>query len=196
MSDKLNQALADSIQVIDDALPKEMMAQLAPFYEGGYWDYEWKTPNSDFLCWGSLFAGVGKASAIKVIEGQADNSEEARVLRSIWQYIQQTYLPNQDLLRISGAAFTYGSDGYIHSDNDHLEYLSILIYIHPEWKAEWGGHIAYYNLERTEILKVIAPMSGRMIIAPGFIPHRPFAPGRDVQQLRACINYRSRTRET
>lgn len=196
MLSKANKLLADSIRVIDDALPKEMMEQLLQFYYGEYWKSDWVTSGTDYYFWGRNFGGAGNAIEIDNIESQLNNTEESKTLGRIWHYIRDHYVPDQVLLRIAGAAYTNGSDGYIHVDNAQPDYLSMLIYIHPEWKTEWGGEIAYYTPDRTDIIKFVSPMAGRLVIAPGFIPHRPFAPGRDVNHLRACINYRSRKRES
>jgi SM-20-related protein len=193
MLTKENQILADSIQVFDNALPEKMLAGLQSLYQVN-WSYGWGVSSSLYPCWGSLFEG-SICPRQGALDDAVSQSAESSKLRRVWHHIRDTYLPDQELIRSGGVAYTYGTEGPVHSDSDSADALSILVYIHPQWEAAWAGDLAYYTLDRTDVIKVVSPRPGRIVIAPGFIPHRAYAARRDVDHLRACINFRVRSRE-
>lgn len=190
-----NEQLLASIQVIDGLFNQAALKDLLYFYHAELWHANWKTSGTDYTFWGTRLLGTGQADTLSNCEHQFAESARNAFLGRIWYAIRDLFLPDHELIRCAGAAYTYGRDGAIHTDNDEPGYASMLLYIHPEWQSSWGGEIGYYSLDQSELLTMIAPTPGRLIIAPGNIPHRPFAPGRNVDQLRACLNFRSRPKK-
>lgn len=190
-----NEELEKKIIVVDDLFSANAMSGFEHFWRAGIWKFDWKTSRTEYNFWGTRFMGVGDASNLTNCEHQFAESPEHAFLGSVWYAIRDRYLPDHELIRVAGAAYNHGADGFIHTDNEADGYMSILVYVHPRWSLHWGGEIAYYTLDRSDILKVVSPVPGRLVIAPGFIPHRPFAPGRSAEPLRACLNYRSRPKK-
>lgn len=190
-----NEELLASIKVVDDFFSEAALRELEYFWRAPIWKYDWKTSGTEYNFWGTRLMGIGQAEALENCEHQFTQSKMHAFLGRIWYAIRDQHLPGHELIRCAGAAYNQGADGFIHTDNEAEGYTSILVYVHPVWEPHWGGEIGYYTQDRSDLLTLIAPKPGRLLIAPGFIPHRPFAPGRNVESLRACLNYRSRPKK-
>lgn len=72
-----------------------------------------------------------------------------------------------------GAGYSRSFNGdslQLHTDfnwNDQMKVhrmCSFIIYLNPEWKEEWGGHLQFTDFNRQKVIQNVAPMFNRAII--------------------------------
>jgi Rps23 Pro-64 3,4-dihydroxylase Tpa1-like proline 4-hydroxylase len=65
---------------------------------------------------------------------------------------------------------TNGSSLKLHTDfnwNDELSLnrsLSLILYLSPEWNADWGGGLDFWDFDRTKKITSVAPIPNRLLL--------------------------------
>jgi hypothetical protein len=190
-----NESLVDQIVVIDDARLPKQVKEYQYFLRQEMWACNWTTEHYEYTNWGALFMGGSDATGLENCEDDLFGSRRAYLLGKFWNYIVEHHLPGHELLRFWALAFTHGMDGHVHIDGKEPDYYTTLLYIHPQWEAAWGGELLYFDQDMHDIVKVVEPKPGRIVIAPGNIPHRISPPTRDTDNLRGVVGFRSRMRQ-
>ena len=86
---------------------------------------------------------------------------------------------NYSLERFYFNGQSYGMDGCFHVDNCEK---TVLLYVSP-YDKEWGGF--------TQVGEdIIAPITGRMIVFDGMIPHKGFCFSRQACPMRISLAYK------
>lgn len=129
------------------------------------WSYGWKS-NSDvnFGHWNTDITRTGVNNNIDATDRLPE------VFLPIWAKIKAQY-PKAVLTRCYANQHTFGTEGYIHTDTNRKEDQTCIIYMNTEWDADWGGETAFFNNDKTEILKSVLPKFGRFVVFPGSIQH-------------------------
>lgn len=63
-----------------------------------------------------------------------------------------------------GGKLSLHTDYGKHSENGLYRRLNLLLYLTPDWKEEWGGHLEMWRKEPRTLLKKILPSFNRAII--------------------------------
>lgn len=63
-----------------------------------------------------------------------------------------------------GGKLDVHEDYNFHKETGLHRRLNVLLYINPDWKEEWGGHLELWDKEMTLPVKKIAPKFNRMVI--------------------------------
>jgi hypothetical protein len=87
---------------------------------------------------------------------------------------------------------TSGLPGAIHIDCDVEGWITGLVYVHPEWRAEWEGETLFYDDAREEIIRAVVPKPGRVVLFDARIPHTARPPGRWCSRMRTSIAFKLR----
>lgn len=129
------------------------------------WSYGWKS-NKDinFGHWNTDITKTGINNNVDVSDRLPD------VFVPIWAKIKEQY-PEAILTRCYANQHTFGTEGYIHTDTERKEDQTCVVYMTPEWDADWGGETVFFNNDKTEILKSVLPKFGRTAIFSGNIQH-------------------------
>lgn len=59
---------------------------------------------------------------------------------------------------------------HVHADYTYLaelrldRRLNVLLYLNPDWKDEWGGHLGLWNKDGSKLVRKIAPVANRLCI--------------------------------
>lgn len=184
------QALADRVRVIDQAIPAELQGQLSRLVERPIWAHGWKSNSQDdkYSFWHTHFGGGDLNSRANCLE----EIKAHQPIHLLWDLLSKTVLQGHEPLRAYGNGHTFGCEGYIHVDNrDTDNYYSTLIYANKDWKAHWGGETLFYGLDQKDIIKACAALPFRVVTFPGHIPHKANAPARDCPHLRTAIVFKS-----
>lgn len=110
-----------------------------------------------------------------------------KIVWDIWTKIN--FDQDRSIVRAYVNAYTYGTEGSIHTDSDRDDSKTHLIYINPSWKPEWAGETVFFV--NNEIFRAILPKPGRMVEFPGNIPHDARSVSRLSNVLRKVLVYKS-----
>jgi len=64
----------------------------------------------------------------------------------------------------SGGKLSLHVDYNIHKDTGNFRVLNLLLYLNPDWKEEWGGHLELWNKKEKRMEKKITPIMNRAVI--------------------------------
>ena len=93
-------------------------------------------------------------------------------LFDIWENIKP-HLPDGDntgVNRLYFNGYTYGTDGYIHTDDPwiareyHEPSETCMVYLNTQWNYQWGGETVIINGDTKDIDYSILPKCGRLFI--------------------------------
>jgi SM-20-related protein len=185
-------------RVIDDFMPAPLHKELVQFFREPIWFYGWKSnskkeqaPNGH---WNVFFAGYMQGDGEHNCEAELAENEFFAPIEALWQLLKAGPLAEHEPVRVYANAHTYGTDGYVHTDSEDLNYFSTVCYLHPEWKADWAGETMFFNTNRDDVTQAVFPRPGRIVSFHGAVPHAARAPSRDCPALRVCLVFKTRLR--
>ena len=117
------------------------------------------------------------------INDQRDIPVEDRWFGGAPHSIQQAYQkicklhPDHKLMRLIINGQTQGMHSGIHLDSTHDNVRTYIIYLNPEWKAEWGGATRFYtDVTGQQLIHEQLPEPGLMVGYPGDTWHQGCGP--------------------
>lgn len=166
------------IRVIDNSDLIEYIKPIRKLANSRGYTYGWHSnKNMRYMHWNVKFV-----SGRKHMRYDLQNSlpEEAKQL---FDYGREKYFPaHKHVLRAYCNSYTYGTEGYIHTDSLDLTDMTIIFYMCDEWDPNWAGETAF--VENGDVVKSVMPKPGRAVIFPSHMLHV----GRSVS--RECVNIR------
>ena len=121
-------------------------------------------------------------------------------VRFLWENIQQVLGP-RTLVRAYCNGYTYGTDGYIHTDDSETirKYgegaisETVIVYLNNEWKMDWGGEtIVLGEGEAAGDIEVsIIPKYGRTFVFDSHRQHAARPLSRACSELRQIIVFKT-----
>lgn len=153
------------IEVFDDIFfPAELQILDEIISEQGY-TFGWKSHvNKEYRHWHLHFGGdEHNVTPVEILQ-----HEVHPIIWSMWGKVAPL-VNNQKLIQIYSNAYTYGTEGTIHTDSRKPEDKTVLVYLNKEWNPEWAGETIFLN--NNEIVKAVLPKYGRTVIFPGNVPH-------------------------
>src|SRR5258707_1275606 len=87
------------------------------------------------------------------------------------------------LIRCYLNGYTYGTDGYFHSDSNRADEHTVIVFMNDEWEPDWAGETVFLD-ERGDIVRSVLPKRNRAIIFAARLRHA----GRGVS--RKCVELR------
>lgn len=181
------------LEILDDVVPASLARSIADLLGQPIWKFGHQSNGSRdrFSFWSTKFAGGDGNSRVSCL-GELSKSEAFAPILGLWEMLERTLLVGHEPLRVYANAHTYGSEGYVHVDNQDTEnYFSTIYYAHPTWLANWAGDLAFYDVERCDTVASIFPKPGRVVSFPGYIPHCVRAPSRDCPEIRLSLVFKS-----
>jgi hypothetical protein len=67
-------------------------------------------------------------------------------------------------------AMTFGTEGYPHTDTQVASDTTVVVYLNPEWKADWAGETVFFD-SSDDVVKAVLPRFGRVSVFPGNMLH-------------------------
>ena len=112
----------------------------------------------------------------------------------IWKKIKRIF-GERNLLRCYFNGYTYGTEGYIHTDQvktiPGYRQETILIYCTKEWHADWAGETQFLAEDQQEIVYSTLPLSNRIVCFDSSIPHVGRSVSRRYQGLRTILAFKT-----
>jgi hypothetical protein len=120
-----------------------------------------------------------------------------RPLEDGWKLLSATQMDpgtaapcwNMKLIRCYANGYTYGTDGYFHTDSVRSGDLTVIIFICDEWHRDWGGETVVDN---GKTYWSYLPRPNRVLVIPSDMPHAARAVSRKCNKLRTTLMYKCR----
>lgn len=109
-----------------------------------------------------------------------------------WKQVRDVHLPNNRLIRAYWNGYTYGTDGYFHTDSQRTGETTALLYTVPTWDADWAGETVVERPDGTCI--AVIPRPNRLLLFPSEWRHCARAVSRRCETIRVVMVLKNRRR--
>jgi hypothetical protein len=155
----------NGISQLTQVFPEDLLKIVSEHIDNVPWKYGWASNRSfEFTHWNHSFAKGSPENGLDI----SDNLPEP-ILRA-WNHLKVNYLGDQTLLRCYTNSHTYGVEGYPHTDSKRAVDNTIVVYMNPEWRREWGGETTVYDGDT--IVHAELPKYNKGLIFPGAAVHQ------------------------
>jgi SM-20-related protein len=115
-------------------------------------------------------------------------------LFTVWNEIQEQ-IGRRPLLNVYLNGYTYGTDGYAHTDIDvHFKNgthdVTILLYLNTKWDKNWGGETVFFD-SNDDIIRAVLPKFGRFVVFPSATMHGARPLSRSCPVLRHVLVFKT-----
>jgi hypothetical protein len=114
-------------------------------------------------------------------------------LPDTWDYIRNNpqavgppTMARWRLIRCYANGYTYGTDGYFHTDSDRADEITVILYMCDEWDWDWAGETVIREGGG------YIPAPNRALIIPSNVPHCARAVSRKCTSLRTTLMFKCR----
>ena len=155
------------INVKEGIIPTKLLDKCLNYLDKGNWVYGW--PSDKAIAFGHWNLNITNTS----INNPTDVSDKLpTVFLDVWSIVNKEFFGNKAVLtRCYANRYTYGTEGYIHTDTERAQDQTCVVYMNDEWDPNWGGETSFYTADKSEIIKSVLPLYGRTAVFPGNIPH-------------------------
>jgi SM-20-related protein len=188
--------MSDEIVVVDEALPPEAYEALARFLASQPMVYgSLSNARSDpHGHWSGKFSAAGRHNLADVGFVLEENPAFA-ALDAGWKILRDAHLAGSLLIRCYLNGYTYGTDGYFHTDSDRSDEHTAILYMNDKWDPDWGGETAFLDAHG-EIVKAVLPKKNRVVIFPSHVRHAGRGVSRKCVVLRQTLIYKARKKRS
>lgn len=173
------------INTVNNILPIELAVAVYNYCNRLQWSYNWTSNKklSPYYHWNSsLSSGL--------LHNTLDITQTVdKPIIDAWHYIQANYLSGHKLIRCYANSYTYGTEGYPHTDSLRNQDVTTILYITKNWLREWGGETIIYD--GNNIIQAILPDFNSGIIFSSNIPHCARGVSRICSELRTVLVFKS-----
>ena len=128
------------MQRLVDVIPQDLLGPVQDHIKDSGWTYGWHSNRElGYAHWNIDFAQADSSNGLDVSHSLPTS------LAMVWQHLQQNHFPNTILQRCYTNSHTYGVEGYPHADSSRSGERTLVIYLNPEWRREWGGETMIYD---------------------------------------------------
>lgn len=117
-------------------------------------------------------------------------------VQKIWNLLIENF-GNRQLLRCYLNGYTYGTDGYAHTDEikelskyREVNFETIIIYLNDDWHIDFAGETVIFNSEK-EIERSVLPKFGRILIFNSRMLHSARPLSRICTDLRLVLVFKT-----
>jgi SM-20-related protein len=186
--------VSEDILVLDEFLPRhtyDALAQLissAPLVYGSRSNFK-TDPHGH---WSRDFVAAGAHNLADVADVLGADESVAPV-NAAWKFLRDTRLPNNVLVRCYLNGYTYGTDGYFHTDSQRPDEYTTIFYMNDYWEPDWAGETVFLG-EDGDIIKAVLPRPHRAVLFPSGTPHAGRSVSRKCMVLRKTLIFKARKR--
>jgi len=186
---------ADEIRLIDDFLQPALYDELTKLISNESLVYGSRSnlrtdPHGH---WSRSFV---EANRMNLADVSSDlRHERLASLARAWEFLRDTQLTNDVLIRCYLNAYTYGTDGYFHVDSKRRDEHTTIVYMNDYWEPDWAGETVFIDTQG-EILKSVLPKRNRAIIFPADVEHAGRGVSRKCTALRRTLVLKTRKRRS
>lgn len=182
----------DQPKLIDNFLPDQIYRDLRDLVRGSPLSYGAKS-NHETDPWGHL---SWKPIPFDGAENLADcrNFTEFKLVEPAWEETNRRWLDERKMMvpvRCYANTYTYGMDGYMHTDSHREGDLTIIIYICDKWMYDWAGETVVLSRDKKTYWSFV-PVANRAVILPSNLFHAARAVSRMCPEARTTFMFKVR----
>jgi hypothetical protein len=191
-----NLAMNEDIHVVDDFLPPGAFESLSRFISKEPMQYGSRSNSKSdpHGHWSRKFVTDNSYNLADVSHELEENVRYAP-LNDAWKFLRDSFLANGLLIRCYLNGYTYGVDGYFHSDSQRADEHTAIIYMNEEWEPDWAGETVFLDANG-DIIKSVLPKKNRAVIFNANIQHAGRSVSRKCTVLRKALIYKTRNRRS
>jgi|TARA_R110002020_G_scaffold427466_3_gene636842 Rps23 Pro-64 3,4-dihydroxylase Tpa1-like proline 4-hydroxylase len=164
-----------SLLIIKDNVVDEAIFKLAhEEVNKGIWEFKNKSHDEDLNYGWTAFSYQEKINKL-ITEGRFN---ESNIMFNLWKNVEERFqvkkIYNQKLGRIHFNAGPPLADQTSHKDtyDAYNKDITIVLFLHNEWKIEWGGEFILYDSSHSIITGGAFPMPNRAVAFPSYLYHK------------------------
>ena len=184
--------MTTDIQLLDDAFPAALYDELSRLISSEPLSYGARSNalSDPHGHWSRKFV-PGGAHNLADIAGLLRQKEELCPLNAAWEHLKNVHLQHSVLIRCYLNGYTYGTDGYFHTDSDRKDESTVVVFMNETWDPDWAGELAFLDAAG-DILKSILPRRNRAVIFPASLSHAGRSVSRQCVELRKTLIFKAR----
>jgi SM-20-related protein len=185
-----------TIRVIDDFLPSDVYERLESFVAAEPMLYGTRShfQTDPHGHWSRQLVKAGQHNLANIAAALEANAA-AQPVAAAWRRLRDSELPGNVLIRCYLNGYTYGTDGYFHTDSDRPEESTAILYLNERWDPDWAGETVFLGAEG-DIVKSVLPKRNRAVIFPGNVWHAGRGVSRKCLILRQNLVFKTRRRRS
>lgn len=176
------------VRVSDDVLDKKLVADLRDHIINRGFKYGWNSNSEvEYGHWNTFFAGKSKKNR-KPVDGELEG-----VVKEVVDSLKASVLPDGcEVIRCYSNAYSFGTEGYPHTDSQIDSDMTVVVYLNESWKPEWAGETVFFD-DDDEIHTAVLPKCGRVVVFPSAMLHVARSVSRICSQLRMVFVLKVKT---
>lgn len=188
--------LRDEILVLDEFLPPDVYENLAGLVANESMAYGSRSNSQTdpHGHWSRKFVAAGRHNLADVAP-VLDANEALEAVNVAWKFLNLTRLKNGVLIRCYLNGYTYGTDGYFHTDSNRADEHTAILFMNESWDPDWAGETVFLD-ERGDIARAVLPRRNRAIIFPARMRHAGRGVSRKCMALRQTLIFKVRKRRS
>jgi SM-20-related protein len=188
--------LRDEIVVLDEFLPPDVYANLAGLVAGQSMAYGSRSNSQTdpHGHWSRKFVAAGRHNLADVAPF-LDGNEALEAVNVAWKFLNLTRLKNSVLIRCYLNGYTYGTDGYFHTDSNRADEHTAILFMNESWDPDWAGETVFLD-ERGDIVRAVLPKRNRAVVFPAHTRHAGRGVSRKCTALRQTLIFKARKRRS
>jgi hypothetical protein len=129
------------------------------------------------------------------VSSDLKENEAVGAIYSAWEFLRDTRLESDLLIRCYLNGYTFGTDGYFHADSERPDEHTTILYMNDHWDPDWAGETVFLDADG-EIVKSVLPKANRAVIFPSHLRHAARNVSRKCMVLRQTLIFKSRNRRS
>jgi hypothetical protein len=196
VDDRREGLMSEDIVVVDDFLPIDAYETLARFISNEPMSYGSRSNSrtDPHGHWARNFVAAGRLNLADV-SGDLQEKEGAAPINFTWKFLRERHLENDILIRCYLNGYTYGTEGYFHTDSDRPDEHTTILYMNDDWDPDWAGESVFLGRDG-DIVKSVLPRRNRAIIFPANVQHAGRSVSRKCMVLRKTLIFKTRRRRS
>ena len=188
--------MSAQIGVIDDFLPPDVYERLERFIAAEPLVFgarsNFKTDPHGH--WNRQFVNVSRHNLADITPALEANAT-AEPIASVWRRLRDADLTDAALIRCYLNGYTFGTDGYFHTDSDRGDESTVILYVNERWEPDWAGETVFLGADG-DIVKSVLPKRNRAVVFPANVPHAGRGVSRKCMILRQTLIFKTRSRRS
>ncbi|HKD44692.1 MAG TPA: 2OG-Fe(II) oxygenase [Candidatus Angelobacter sp.] len=114
----------------------------------------------------------------------------------VWQAISSSEVVRAHQavpIRVYANGYTYGTDGYFHTDSSRSDEMTYMLYAVPKWDRDWAGETVFSH---GNFHQSVLPWPNRLVKFPSTLAHAGRAVSRKCNVMRTVLVFKARARRT
>jgi SM-20-related protein len=186
--------VSEDIVVVDDFLPQDTYYALAQLISAEPLSYgsrsNFKTDPHGH--WSRDFVAAGPYNLADVAD-RLEAQDGIKPVMEAWKFLRDTRLPESLLVRCYLNGYTYGTDGYFHTDSQRPDERTTVLFVNDHWEPDWAGETVFLG-DDGDVVKAVLPRRNRAVIFPSTMQHAGRAVSRKCVLLRKTLIFKARKR--